>query len=109
MLLRLALLSVFAVFAPAQEVQPADSNPREVRLSGTVIEVTGDDLKVRVPANHVWLVHLSKKTSFGFQSRQVLAGQDVYIVGTADSSGEVQAQRVAVYNTDLPMQQDFRK
>jgi len=107
MLQRLALLSVFAVLAPAQEAPNGES--AQIRLSGTVIEVSGSAVKVRVPHDRVWLVHVSLLTNFGVHSRQLSVGQEVDVAAIRERDGEVDARRVAVYNTDLPLREGFGK
>jgi hypothetical protein len=87
----------------------ADAISTRVTMSGMVTESSTDALRVRSSPNRMRLVHLDASTEFGIGPRPPRTGQEIHIVGWNVDDGQIDAERVAIYNTDLPMTQDFRK
>jgi hypothetical protein len=87
----------------------ADTISTRVTLSGKVEDSSIGGIRVRSASNRVRLVHFHASTELGVGTRPPRPGEEVHIVGWNVANGEVDAERVAIYNTDLPMRQDFRK
>jgi hypothetical protein len=87
----------------------ADSIETWATVSGTVWESSLGALKVGPSPIRTRLVHLDASTKFGIGPRPPRLGQEVHIVGWNVGDGEIDAERVAIYNTDLPMTEYLRK
>jgi hypothetical protein len=80
-----------------------------ITFSATVRYVNGDDIEVLTipnadyPKEEHRLVHIHADTAFGTSRRDLAVGQDVRIVGLDVGNGAVDASRVALYNTDVPL------
>jgi hypothetical protein len=86
-----------------------------ITFSATVRYVNGDDIEVLTIPNADYareehrLVHLYPDTVFGASRKELSVGQDIRVVGLDVGNGAVDASRVALYNTDIPINKGPRK
>jgi len=80
-----------------------------ITFSATVKYVNGDDIEVVTIPNSDYrreelrIVHLHPDTAFSTTRKDVTVEQSVRLVGLDVENGAVDAARIAVYNTDLPV------
>jgi hypothetical protein len=80
-----------------------------VTFSATVKYVNGDDIEVLTIPNADYrreehrIVHLHPDTAFSTNRKDVAEGRDIRVVGLDVGSGAVDAARITIYNTDLPI------
>lgn len=86
-----------------------------IAFSATVRYVSGDDIEVLTipnadyPREEHKILRLYADTAFGTSRKDLSVGQDVRIVGLDVGDGAVDASRVALYNTDVPLNKAPRK
>jgi len=86
-----------------------------VTFSATVKYINGDEIEVVTIPNADYakeehrIVHLHAHTAFGTSRKDLSVGRDVRIVGLDIGNGEVDAARIALYNTDVPADGRTRK
>ena len=80
-----------------------------ITFSATVRHVADNEIEVLTIPNADYsreehrLVRLYPDTAFGTNRKDVTVGQNVRIVGLDIGNGDVDASRIALYNTDLPV------
>src|SRR5262249_17974684 len=75
-----------------------------VQLTGTVKELRGEEIEIQTaPGDERRTVYLSPDTAFGANRADLAPGKQVRIVGLDIGNGAVEASRVALFNTDLPV------
>ena len=80
-----------------------------VTFSATVKYVNGDDIEVVTIPNSDYrreehrIVHLYPDTAVSTNRKDVTEGQSVRVVGLDVDNGAVDAARITIYNTDLPL------
>lgn len=81
-----------------------------VNVSGTVKDVRGEEIEVvTTSGDERKIVRLYPDTVFGTNRSDVTAGKQVRIVGLDVGNGSVDAARVALFNTDVPVDRPSRK
>jgi Domain of unknown function (DUF5666) len=86
-----------------------------ITFSATVRHVADDEIEVLTIPNADYareerkILRLYADTAFGTSRRDLTVGQDVRIVGLDVGNGAVDASRVALYNTDVPVNKGPRK
>jgi hypothetical protein len=82
-----------------------------VTFSATIKYINGDDIEVvTIPTSGSGreehrIVHLHRDTAFSTRRNDLPEGQDVQVVGLEVENGTVDAARITIYNTDLPVKQ----
>jgi hypothetical protein len=82
-----------------------------VTFAATIHYVNGDDLEVVTSQNsdshreERKIVHLYPDTALSADRRKLVADQDIRVVALDVGNGAVDAARIALYNTDLPIRQ----
>ena len=80
-----------------------------ITFSATVKYVNGDDIEVvTIPTSASGreehrIVHLHLDTAFSTRKRDLVERQEIQVVGLEVDNGTVDAARISVYNTDLPV------
>jgi hypothetical protein len=80
-----------------------------VTFAATIHSVNGDDIEVVTNANsdsrreERKIIHLYPDTALSTDRKNLMADQDVWVVGLDVGNGAVDAARIALYNTDLPV------
>lgn len=77
----------------------------KIELSGVITEASSSRLVI-LPSSRgkqTVFVYLSRSTKFGTGRTQLTPGQRIHIVGWDAGDGVVDAERVAVYETDVPV------
>jgi Domain of unknown function (DUF5666) len=81
-----------------------------VNFVGTVQDVRGEEIEVVTNSgNERKVVRLYPDTAFSTSRKDLSVGQDVRIVGLDVGNGAIDASRVALYNTDVPLNKGPRK
>jgi hypothetical protein len=82
----------------------------KVTLSGAIVEGASNQLMLlpdskadAKPAETAVFVFLSPGTKLGTSRRQLTVGRRVHVVGWDAGDGVIEADKVAVYDTDLPL------
>ncbi len=80
-----------------------------ITFSAIVKRIDGDDIEVLTIPNSDYareehrIVRIYVDTAFGARREEVTVGRDVRIVGLDGANGTIDAARIALYNTDLPV------
>jgi hypothetical protein len=80
-----------------------------VTFSATVRHVNGDAIEVVTIPNANYgreehrIVHLHRDTAFSTRKWDLSEGQEIQVVGLDVENGTVDAARITIYNTDLPV------
>ena len=75
-------------------------------VSGVVSKVSGDCFDVRPNREGASRpACFSHDTEFSTSAKDLTAGQEVRVVGVDLKNGKIQAARVTIYNTDMPLDQ----
>jgi ABC-type glutathione transport system ATPase component len=82
-----------------------------VTFAATIHYINGDDIEVLTSANsdshreERKIVHLYPDTALSTHRNNLVEDQDIRVVGLDVGNGAVDAARIALYNTDLPVRQ----
>jgi hypothetical protein len=75
-------------------------------FSGVVAKVSGDCFDVRPNREGASRpACFSRDTAFSTSAKDLTAGQEVRVIGLDLKNGKIQAARITIYNTDLPVDQ----
>ncbi len=88
----------------------------KVEISGTITEASSGRLLIlpassraqSASAKKPVFVYLGRTTKFGTSRNQVAVGRNVHVVGWDAGDGVVDAEKVAVYETDIPARRPVR-